>query len=80
VVGLAAAELGMREADTEAGAMIEEDMIGVLLVVDTVVATEVDREATHRTRCCVGEWLIVLVMRLSRIFKEGRMSTMTQSP
>lgn len=55
MVGLAAAEVGMREADTEAGAMIEEDMIGVLLVVDTVVATEVDREATHRIRCCIGE-------------------------
>lgn len=50
VVGLAAGEVGMGEADTVAGAMIEEDMIGVLLVVDTEVATEVDREGTHRTR------------------------------
>ncbi len=55
VVGLAAAEVGLGEADTEAGAMIEEDMIGVLLAVDIVVGTEVDREGTHRTRCCRGE-------------------------
>lgn len=55
VEGLVAAEVGMGEVDTEAGAMIEEDMIGVLLAVDTVVDTEVDPEATHRTRCCIGE-------------------------
>lgn len=58
VVGLAAAEVGLGEADTEVGAMIEEGMIGVLLEVGTVVATEVGREGTHRTRCCRGETVI----------------------
>ena len=49
-MGLVAAEVVMEE-----GAMIEADMIGGLLVVDTVVATEVDPEAMRHTRGCVGE-------------------------
>ena len=50
VVGLAAAEVVMEE-----GVMIG-DTIGVLLAVDTVAATEADREATRLTkRCSRGE-------------------------
>ena len=53
VAGLAAAEVVMEE-----GVMIE-DTIGVPLAVDTVAATEADREATRLTkRCSRGEWTL----------------------
>ena len=61
-MGLAAAEVVMEE-----GVMIA-DTIGVLLAVDTVAATEADREATRLTkRCLPGGMDFVLLVRFSRI-------------